>query len=72
MKAINVILLLGCAIAWCSADDSLEDALGDDTSFVREAKTIEECPTLPDYERATSVHKLRPKDIEVVAAIGDR
>ncbi|CDH54234.1 phospholipase membrane-associated-like [Lichtheimia corymbifera JMRC:FSU:9682] len=71
MKAINVILLLGCAIAWCSADDSLEDALGDDTSFAREAKTIEECPTLPEYERATSVHKLRPKDIEVVAAIGD-
>ncbi|KAI7878869.1 hypothetical protein K492DRAFT_208652 [Lichtheimia hyalospora FSU 10163] len=70
MKAINVILLLGCAISWSSADDSREDSLEMNPS-IKEVGSIDECPIFPDYERATSVHKLRPKDIEVVAAIGD-
>lgn len=72
MKTINLIILLGCAVSWCNADDSREDSLQEDLPFTTEATRIDECPVLQNFERATSVHRLRPSDIEVVAAIGDR
>lgn len=59
MKLIILIATLSLSIIPCTADRLYVDS-------------IAKCPPIPKHERAMSIEHLRPNDIEVVAAMGDR